>query len=287
MLISNYSAIFNVLGRQFGGLTSPMVYNKPEVKRNFYTQNDNTNIEQIKRDSFPTGTNSPYSLIMGDKGGLLSATTMINGFSNLSYNLAMGKACSSDLTGNGTLSNGSLSLVTALASSLSGSGTITTAQLVGVVSLASSLAGTGSLNAGINVIAFMNSVLTGTSSINASLKEILSMSANIYVNQSEASVQEMVNGVWNALAADFNTSGTIGAAVNSAGTAGDPWTTILPGSYVSGSAGDIIGNLLSNIPDSVWNELKNTHTASSSYGKIVQDLESLSKQIKSLAAANL
>ena len=35
------------------------------------------NIEQIKRDSFPTGTNIPYSIIMGDSGALLSATNQL------------------------------------------------------------------------------------------------------------------------------------------------------------------------------------------------------------------
>ena len=46
-------------------------------------------------------------------------------------------------------------------------------------------------------------------------------------------------------------------------------------------------NLLSNIPDSVWDELKSTHTTANSYGKIIQDLEKLSKQIKALTSAQL
>jgi hypothetical protein len=42
--------------------------------------------------------------------------------------------------------------------------------------------------------------------------------------------------VWSALAAQFNTAGTMGKAVNAAGTAGDPWTAILDG-YAAGTAG--------------------------------------------------
>lgn len=75
--------------------------------------------------------------------------------------------------------------------------------------------------------------------------------------------------------------------LNSAGAAGDPWSIEIPGTYAEGQAGNILGNLLSNIPDSVWNELKTTHSTDSSYGKIVQDLETISKQIKALAAAGL
>lgn len=38
------------------------------------------------------------------------------------------------------------------------------------------------------------------------------MSADIYVNQSTASVEEIAAAVWNALAAEYNTSGTMGEA---------------------------------------------------------------------------
>lgn len=47
-------------------------------------------------------------------------------------------------------------------------------------------------------------------------------------------------------AAAHNTAGTIGFAINAAGTASDPWSTALPGAYGAGSAGAIIG---SNILD--------------------------------------
>lgn len=43
------------------------------------------------------------------------------------------------------------------------------------------------------------------------------------------------------------TAGTVGGALNSAASATDPWTTTLPGSYTSGQAGAILGNLLANV----------------------------------------
>lgn len=49
------------------------------------------------------------------------------------------------------------------------------------------------------------------------------MSADIYVNQSEASVQQIVDGVWNALAASYNTSGTMWEAAQTSGAGG--WAT--------------------------------------------------------------
>lgn len=50
--------------------------------------------------------------------------------------------------------------------------------------------------------------------------------------------------VWEEATADHETAGSMGAAVAAAGSAGDPWSTVLPGSYGAGTAGNIIGNRL-------------------------------------------
>lgn len=48
--------------------------------------------------------------------------------------------------------------------------------------------------------------------------------------------------VWDLATSGHTTSGTFGAAMNAAGSAGDPWATSLPGAYGAGSAGYIVGN---------------------------------------------
>lgn len=50
--------------------------------------------------------------------------------------------------------------------------------------------------------------------------------------------------VWDLSLTGHTTSGTAGAALNAAGSAGDPWATALPGSYGAGTAGNIVGNNL-------------------------------------------
>lgn len=290
MLICNYSYINQICGHNHSGITNPVWIIQPHTMRGYYSSCDVTtsNIcNQKSKDSFPTGTNPPYSIILGDKGALLSSTTTIYGVGTTNINISQGINVSSNLTGTCTITDAQLSLIIQLASALSGDGNITVASLVGVVSLASSISSTGSLTAGLGLMSFMTSILNGTSSVNASLRGTLAMSADIYVNKSQATVNELVDGVWNALTVDYNNLGTTGAALNAAGTAGDPWITTLPGAYPAGSAGDIIGNLLANIPDSVWDELKSGHTTPDTYGKIVQDLETLIKQVKSLTAAQL
>lgn len=255
MLVCNYSYINQICGHNHSGITNATWIIRSHTMRGYYGHSQTeTFASQIIRDSFPTGTNPPYSIILGDKGALLSSTTTISGDGVVVSGLSMGKACEAALTGSGTITSASLSLITQLAAALTGSGTITTASLVGVVSLAASLSGTGSLTAGLNVIAFMNATLEGTSDLDADLKGTLSMSAAIYVNQSEATVQQIVDGVWNALATTYNNTGTMGELLNNTGGGASPatiadavWDEILSAHTVSGSTGEKLGKLLEKI----------------------------------------
>ena len=52
----------------------------------------------------------------------------------------------------------------------------------------------------------------------------------------------VASAVLDATAASYNTAGTIGNKINSAASAGDPWSTAVPGAYSAGSAGYILGN---------------------------------------------
>lgn len=55
---------------------------------------------------------------------------------------------------------------------------------------------------------------------------------------------EIADAVWDEVTSGHLTSGTTGAAVVAAGTAGDPWSTSIPGSYGVGTAGFILGTNL-------------------------------------------
>ena len=52
------------------------------------------------------------------------------------------------------------------------------------------------------------------------------------------------NAVWEATGSNHENSGTTGLELHSAGSAGDPWSTVLPGAYTSGEAGYIVGTNL-------------------------------------------
>lgn len=211
--------------------------------RGYYTYADaGPNTEQIKRDSFPTGTNPPYSLVMGDKGTLLSSTTTIDGEGLFSItSLAMGLAAASDLEGEGDITSASLSLIIQLACNILASGDIS-AGLVGKLEMASALAGSGDLTASLNLIAFVVSELTGSGTMSGTFFGTASLASDIS-SSSTLSPENLAAAVWNSIAASFNTAGTMGNKMNSAASAGDPWSTPLPGSYLSTEAGGILAQI--------------------------------------------
>lgn len=59
-----------------------------------------------------------------------------------------------------------------------------------------------------------------------------------------AAGQDPATLVLDVAAASHNTAGTIGAKINSAASAGDPWSTSEPGSYVSGTFGYLVAHSL-------------------------------------------
>lgn len=69
---------------------------------------------------------------------------------------------------------------------------------------------------------------------------LLSLKRNV---RSDVTAIAIADQVWEETLADHSgTSGSTAAALNAAGSAGDPWSTALPGAYGAGTAGKIIGD---------------------------------------------
>jgi phage baseplate assembly protein W len=73
---------------------------------------------------------------------------------------------------------------------------------------------------------------------------------------------EVENAVWDAVLADHLDAGSTGAGLNAAGSAGDPWTTALPGAYGAGSAGAILASRSSQASVDAVDDLVDTEVAS-------------------------
>jgi hypothetical protein len=255
-LLNNYSVLNSSPGRAIGNFTNLYSNYKPSSWYSYYIP-DTTTTSLLKRASIFTGTEPPYSWIFAIKGGELSSSNTLAGSSTLTSGMMGASAMAVTLDGVGVLTAG-LSIRIQLAATLTG-----TSTLVGNVSariaMSATLAGTSVLTSGLSLTVKMASTMNGTATLTANLKGVARMEAQIYVNQSQATVEELVQGVWEAILANYDSDPDSAAAkLLAAGSAGDPWSTTLPASYTGNQA-----------------------------GKIVADLETLIKQVKALTAAGL
>lgn len=103
------------------------------------------------------------------------------------------------------------------------------------------------------------------------------------------STADVADAVWDEAIAGHAGAGTTGAALSAASSAGDPWLTALPGAYADGTAGDIIGNLVSDIGDIVPAvAVSSTTAASVSSGAIgIRTHHSLSQALTSTTTSDL
>lgn len=192
--------------------------------------------------SLPTGTEPPYSYHLAEKGGELSATTMVNGVADLAGTMILTKPLAADLSGAGTLS-GSLALLSQLAATLSGAGTLE-GSLSQLLSMSASLSGAGGLSGSLGLIVGLISNMVGSGAVTGNLTGIARLEAEIFVNSGTASLNEQVAAFWNAIANDYNNPGTMGEKLNDAGSASNPWSDT--GSYGPGTKGKLLQDAADN-----------------------------------------
>lgn len=144
--------------------------------------------------SIPTGTQPPYSYHLSEKGGELSSTTSISGTSDLTASQQNGINIVSSIAGVGTIDTAGLSLVTSMISTIAGTGALT-GSMVGTIQMAADLAGSGDITGALGMLSGMVANLAGQGLISSDLKGKLFMEAQIYVNEGQATVDQIVEGV--------------------------------------------------------------------------------------------
>lgn len=90
-------------------------------------------------------------------------------------------------------------------------------------------------------------IQSGLSTLNAAgVRTAIGLSSANLDTQLDAMPTASENAIatWDLATAGHTTSGTFGAAAVAAGSAGDPWSTSLPGAYGAGTAGYIVGTNL-------------------------------------------
>lgn len=160
-----------------------------------------------------------------------------------------------------------------MAAHIYGSSTIV-APLKGAGNIVGSSTGLGSVD--VNGFMTMERTVTieGLGDIVITPKGYGNLSITIDIG-SRPSAFDITQAVLNALATQYNIAGTIGNKINSAASAGDPWSTVIPGSYEPGSAGQLLGNLgegsdPQTIADKVWDTAVSSHATPGTFGEYIQ-----------------
>ncbi|MGL6267060.1 MAG: hypothetical protein ACRC2O_04020, partial [Chitinophagaceae bacterium] len=243
MLLSNYSAAYHAsCGREIGsqnGAHNLFTYYNAGTVRNFYTTNAGNRTEKA---NLPSGNRQPYAYVWAPKAGELSSTTYVNGNGELVGSGSLGFGIDANLTGDGGITNAALGLIVSAAADLTGNGNIT-GDLLAFLNGSATLDGTSSMTANLGALADLLAAISGSGDLVSGVIAKGQMSADIVVTGTGLTLENVREAVWSAIAAEFNEPGTMGNKMNSAASAGDPWSTLLPGSYADGEAGKILAQI--------------------------------------------
>lgn len=244
MLLGNYNILLkNPVTYTGGDSTSGVTglrsnWNVAGVSRNRY-YGDGWVDGVADRCGVPSNYASPYAWNLPPHSGGIGSNTGIQATSELTVTMAAGKALEAALSGSGTISSATVQLVVSMVASLSASGTITNAQAVAILQMVANIDGIASLTGALTAIGHLVSSVTANASMSPTMNATANMAADI-TPFTELSPESLAASVWNSIAADYNSSGTMGEKMNAAGTAGDPWTADLSGYNTTGTAGKVL-----------------------------------------------
>lgn len=178
-----------------------------------------------EKSSVPQGYTPPYTWILAPKAWWLgSGFSILGAWAVSNGNLAWWKNGEVTMNGSGTISDANLGLILSAVATLSGIGGLSS-DVAWALQASATLAGQWDFTASLWALAWAVATLTWSWAIIWGITALGHMSADIYVNQSTASVEEIAAAVWNALAAEYNTSGTMWEAAQAWGWGWGGWLT--------------------------------------------------------------
>lgn len=158
-----------------------------------------------------------------------------DGAGDLAGNLIPTRPMSIDLTGAGSMVAVG-ALVVSMALAMAGSGSLT-ASIQGRLNATLDMTGSGGLTAAMTGLGNMVLDALGQGDLDATIAAFGDMEIDLVVTGTGLSTANVGAAVWQALAASFNSPGTMGEKLNDAGSAANPWTEDLSGPQTAGTAG--------------------------------------------------
>lgn len=216
MLLNNYTIRNSNPGREFGGETNPYRQFKGSSFSSFWIIDANPNQEksnqqQLDKSAFFNGYRPPYSLWLSPKSGGLATQNQILCSAAFSGSIAGGLNAVANLTGSAVLS-ATMQLIVQAAANIT-AGAVLSGTIVGVGVMSTAITAGASLTATLQSIGNIVAAITAGATLSATPYAIGNMQVNI-TSDTELSPASLAAAVWNALAADFNSAGTMGELQN-------------------------------------------------------------------------
>ena len=190
----------------------------------------------------PVGYAGGYAWLIPQTSGGLAMHNGFDGFGDITYvNLAGGLNAVAPLTGSGDITSASGQLIVSAIAAITASGSFT-GNINAILGASAALAGSGDISASLVALGNAVAAIIASGTITGTFLAPGTMSADI-TSQSALSPDSLAAAVWNSVASAFNIAGTMGNKLNSAASAGDPWSTDLPGSYTGTEAGAILAQI--------------------------------------------
>jgi hypothetical protein len=233
VLLANYAQVNRNATSDWGGaFSNPHSILKATCIHRFYL-GDALVSGETEKSAWNNGYTGQHAWMPAPKaGGLGAYRTADFGFTG-SANGAMGVNIVGDTMFTFTVPSAALQLVV----SATGAATFTFTQ-TGLLAGALDAVGSTSFSFTVgpsNIGALSNAIASASfafSSI-ATIRATGELAGDI-VPYTELSPESLAASVWNSIAANFNTAGTMGEKMNDAGSASNPWTEVIESGYTAG-----------------------------------------------------
>jgi hypothetical protein len=233
-LIGNYSVLSKHPGRDIGGGAIGLGMNRGDSSKGGMNRGRFSQGSMEPKSGVPDGYRPPYCWVLPQSPGALAARNTLDGTGGISAADAWAvRLAVASLTGAGGITADG-GLIVQLAAALVGSGAVTGANLAGFLAAVAALTGEGGVSAGaLSGLGAVLAALTGSGTAEgATLTGLGELGADI-VSYGDLTVEGMRDAVWSAIAAQYNDAGTMGEKLNDAGSAANPWTEVIEGSYTA------------------------------------------------------
>lgn len=188
----------------------------------------------------PSGHLPPSGWVMPMKPGGISSYVLCGGVSDISGSASSGVNIVGECQGScdAIAEGGLVSSATGLADGWS----LSIGEIYGAAGMFGGMQGYAYTNIETGAIVWLVGTCHGGCDASIQTFAVGSM-AGAVTPFTELSPEGLAGAVWGAIASENNISGTMGAKINAAASAGDPWTAELPGAYPEGSAGATVSDI--------------------------------------------